>query len=139
MSNSTKKIVDDLKKLLDSNIDPSMFPYAKGNSIRIKNYVIRETKHGYTVWDIKEEKIVASLFCKTSAIAFVKAKIKNRNIPKVIHLDKLVMKHYNDAVFHKYTARVTKDDMRREVAETRYQISADLTQDVKQQLESYIY
>ena len=47
------KVLKDLQKLIEENIDPSMFPYCKGNSIRIGGYTIRHSKKGYNIYDLK--------------------------------------------------------------------------------------
>ena len=38
------RVLKDLKKLIEENIDPSMFPYCKGNSIRIGSITPRHNK-----------------------------------------------------------------------------------------------
>ena len=50
------RVLKDLKKLIEENIDPSMFPYCKGNSIRIGSFTIRHNKKGYHIYDMRNEK-----------------------------------------------------------------------------------
>ena len=54
-------LVEELKKLIEENLDPSMFPYAKGNSIRIGSLVIRENKKGFHIHDLKTKDHICSL------------------------------------------------------------------------------
>lgn len=139
MKHSNKTLAKELSNLINKGIDLSMFPYVKGNSIRIKHVIIRETKFGFIVFDIKEEKNIGTMFCKTSAIALAKAYLNKQALRPVKELDKVIEKNYNDAVFHKYTMKITKDAIRYDVAAVRYDISAARTKNAKKELDSYIY
>ena len=139
MKHSNKELAKELSSLINKGIDLSMFPYVKGNSIRIKNVIIRETRFGFIVFDIKEEKNIGTMFCKTSAVALAKAYLNKKPMNPVKQLDKVIEKHYNDAVFHRYTMKITKDNFRYEVAAIRYDISAARTKNAKKELDSYIY
>ena len=140
MKDSNNRLAKELSNLINNNLDLSMFPYVKGNSIRIQNVVIRSTKFGYMVYDIKTDRSIGIMFCKTSAVALAKSYLKN-GVPsnKIIDLDKIIEKNYNDAVFHRYTMKKTKDDIKYDVAATRYDISAARTELAKKELDSYIY
>ncbi|SVC05025.1 uncharacterized protein METZ01_LOCUS257879, partial [marine metagenome] len=39
---------------MEAGLQNVFIPYAKGNSIRIKNTVIRRTKQGYLIFDVKD-------------------------------------------------------------------------------------
>ena len=138
----TPKLAQELENLINNKIDTSYLPYVKGKSIRIGHIIVRETKVGFfLVFDTKENKEVAKMFCKTAAVALAKSVVQKRNdaISRIKQLDERISKHFTDAIFYKHTIRVTKDDTRREVAEMRYQIAAETTKDAKEKLDTFIY
>jgi hypothetical protein len=133
-------VAKELEYLINKNIDTSYFPYVKGKSIRIGHIVVRETRFGFLVFDTTANKEIAKMFCKTSAVALAKTLVTGRNeIRTIKQLDSAIQKHYNDALFHKHIMRVTKDETRFFVAETRYDIAAARTKKAKEELDSYIY
>lgn len=134
-----KKLISDLEELLNS-VDPTLFPYQKGNSVRIGKYVIRSSKGFYKVFDCETNTMIAETFCKTSAVALAKSLSKGRATKKtILDLDKSIQKWYNDCVFYKYTMKKTKDDEKYFSTYTRYEIARDKTNYAKQQLDKYIY
>lgn len=134
------KLAIELENLINNNLDMSFFPYVKGKSVRIKHIIVRETGFGYLVFDTKENREVAKTFCKTSALALAKNIAFERNrINEIKELDRFIQKHYNDALFFKHTIRVTKDEERKFVAETRYDIAAAKTREAKEKLDRFIY
>lgn len=134
------KLVKELENLINNKIDTSYFPYVKGKSIRIGHVIVRETSFGFLVFDTKNNKEIDKMFCKTSAVALAKTVASGKEYKKdIVQLDKVIEKNYNDAIFYKYTMRVTKDDIKYNVAETRYDIAASKTKYAKEQLDKYIY
>lgn len=134
------KLASELENLINNSLDMSFFPYVKGKSVRIKHVVVRETSFGFLVFDTKENQEIAKTFCKTSALALAKNIAFERNrITEIKDLDKFIQKHYNDALFFKHTIRVTKDEERKFVAETRYDIAAAKTREAKEKLDRFIY
>lgn len=130
----------ELENLINSSLDMSFFPYVKGKSIRIKHIVVRETRFGFLVFDTKENKEIAKTFCKTGALALAKNIALDRNrVKEIKELDSIIQKHYNDAMFFKNTIRVTKDEDRKFVAETRYDLAAAKTREAKAKLDKFIY
>ena len=134
-----KNILKDLQEIIEDNLDPSMFPYQKGNSIRIGKIVIRESRAGYLIYDIETNTQLAKTFCKTAAIALAKSVSKGRDTQRVIELDKVIEKHYNDCVFYKHTIRKTKDEVKKEITTNRYEIAKHITTDAKKRLDSFIF
>lgn len=137
------QLIKELESLLDSSIDLSLFPHARGNSIRIGNYIVRSNKKGYhKVYDLTENRLIAETFCKTSAVALAKGLASGnsgRFVESVIEADKEIMKHYNDCVFYKHTMKVSKDSIRKDVALIRYDIAKHRTLLAKRSLDRYIY
>ena len=134
-------VARELEYLINNNLDTSYFPYVKGKSIRIGHVIVRETKVGFfLVFDTKANKEIAKMFCKTAAVALAKNIVRDKNQIKTIkELDKTIEKNYNDAIFHKHMMRVTKDDTKYFIAQTRYDIAAARTRDAKDKLDSFIY
>lgn len=93
-------LLKDLQDLIEVNLDPSMFPYQKGNSIRIGKMVVRESKKGFMIFDCKDQKQIAILFSKTAALALAKSLSSGKdNTKKVMELDNTIQKNYMDALF----------------------------------------
>ena len=136
-----KDLASELENLINGSLDPSLFPYKKGNSIRIGNFVVRSNKKGYyKVFDLKENKLVSETFCKTGAVALAKTLAKGKNnIVTILKLDREIQKWYNDCVFYKYTISKTKDPLKAEVTQTRYEIAKNKTTTLKSQLDRIIY
>ena len=135
-----KQILKELQEIIEDNLDPSMFPYQKGNSIRIGKFVIRDSRAGFLIYDIESNRQVAKTFCKTAAIALAKNLTKGKdNTKRVLDLDRIIEKHYNDCVFYKNTIKKTKDELRKEVITVRYEIAKSITSDAKKRLDSFIF
>lgn len=136
-----QQLVKELEELINGSLDPTLFPYQKGNSLRIGSYAIRANKRGfYKIYDCKNNLLVAETFSKTSAVAMAKTLSKNKDVRvKILGLDKELQKWYNDCVFYRYTMRKTKDFFKKDVVETRYEIARDKTNLVRRELDKYIY
>lgn len=135
------KLIRDLEELLDITIDPSQFPYQKGNSIRIGKYVIRENRYGFfRIFDCERNAQIAETFCKTSALAIAKSLasgVDQRN--RILDLDRDIQKWYNDCVFYRHNIKTTKDYDRKDILEIRYDMAKRKTADAKHQLERIIF
>ena len=141
---SSKKVsptlAKELENLINKKIDTSYFPYVKGKSIRIKHIIVREARFGFLVFDTKENKEIGKMFCKTSALALARETARGKtHKSRIFELDRIIEKNYMDAVFHKHTMKVTKDDTKFFVASTRYEIAATKTRFAKEELDTYIY
>ena len=51
-------LLNDLEDIVNEGLKDSSIPYAKGNSIRIKQYVVRQSKVGFLVYDSSTNKQV---------------------------------------------------------------------------------
>jgi len=139
----TPELVKELENLINNKIDTSFFPYVKGKSIRIGHIIVRETRAKFfLVFDTKENKEIAKMFCKTSAVALAKTMAKSKeeaDIKRIKELDYTISKNFTDALFYKHTMKVTKDKIKRDVAEMRYDIAAETLWDAKGKLDTFIY
>jgi len=138
MTNTT--LLKELQHLIEDKLDPSMFPYQKGNSIRIGKIVVRDSKKGFLIYDCQENKQVAITFSKTAALALAKSLSKGtNNIKTVMDLDNTIRKNYMDALFFTNTIKTTKDDFKRDVVLTRLEIAKARTANAKSALDSIIF
>ena len=130
------KVLKDLQEIIEENIDLTLFPYKKGNSIRIGDIVVRESKNnGHLVYCAKANKQIARTFSKTAAVAIA----RGGDVNDILQLDHDIMKHFNDCIFYRHTMKNSKNDTAKFVAESRYEISADYTQELKKKLDRYIF
>lgn len=137
---SNEQLAKDLDDLVNK-IDPTLFPYKKGNSIRIGSYAIRSNKFGFNkVYDVKENCLIAETHFKTSAVALAKSLSKGESrVQKIISLDREMQKWFNDCVFYKHNMKKTKDYIKYDVLSMRYDQAKDKTSDLKRELDKYIY
>jgi hypothetical protein len=141
MTPKNLKLIKELEELVNETIDASMFPYQKGNSIRIGSFIVRSNKRGfYKVYDCANHTLVTEAFCKTSAVAIAKTLSQGKTVTEnILNIDKDIQKWYNDCIFYKYNMRTTKDDFKYDIILNRYEIAKDRTCRAKEQLDKYIY
>jgi hypothetical protein len=132
-------IITQLKELVDS-VDVTAFPYQKGNSIRIAHIVIRKSNHGYLIYDCKENKRIAETYSKTAAVAWARAVIKDTgNLQEIKKLDDIIAKNHTDSLFYKNTIENTENEIKRETAEFRLDISLSKTKQAKANLMRFLF
>jgi hypothetical protein len=137
-----KELAKELEEIVVHGLSQVPIPYEKGNSIRVKNIVIRKHKNGYRIFDISTNKHVVTTFTKTAALAIAKIVAESGNsndIKDIIVLDNKVCKHYMDALFAKRTIEVSKDSIRIQASETKFDIATDKAWSSLAQIESYIF
>jgi hypothetical protein len=136
----SKKILKDLEEIIEQGLSDIDLPYVAGKSIRIKNCVIRKTKHNdYIVLDVKENKSIAKTNFKYTAIALAKRYLKNYNLDPILDLDKELLKHYNDAVFYKNAIKLSQDSYYAATRQNRLDISLHNTIVIQKKLDAYIF
>ena len=130
-----------LEEIIISGLERLPIPYEKGNSIRIKNLIIRKHSNGYRIFNCKTNKFVANTFSKTAALAISKelANNSNFNIAPLTKLDDQVSKHYNDALFAKRTMENADNGDRYMTAEIKYDIATQKAWAALADIERYIF
>ena len=113
----------ELQKLIDSGSKKYPMPYKKGNSIRLGNVVIRAKKDGYILFDCQEKIQICMTVSKHGALAAAKTYLAKKDIHKVLRLDHNYSKHDNDCAFHKNTLQKAKTQFKKDIAQTRLDIS----------------
>ena len=134
------QLIEELNALIEKGLSKTHFPYKKGNSIRIGKMIVRTTKHGNLVYDSKTNRQVAHTFSKLEALGIAKTLAHDENRTKrIVELDTVLQKHFLDAMFYKHSMNKTKEDVRRDILQTRYEISADRIEDLREQLSNFLF
>ena len=136
-----KPSISELKALIEQGLENVPFPYVKGNSVRIGNAVIRTSKNGHFVFDMKCKKQVANTFSKTAAFAIAKNCGHGMNYILVVVFGIVhdIVINYNDAVFFQHSYKKSDDELRKEVLECRLEIATTKIDKGRSRLEDYIY
>jgi len=129
-----------LEELINDGLEQVIFPYVKGNSIRIKYMIIRKSRAGWLVYDSKNNNQVACLFSKFSAVALAKGMAQGKDVLKTVkYADTVIKKNYIDCVFYKNIIRKTNDEIKKSITETRYEVSRERAQQAKNSLDGIIF
>jgi hypothetical protein len=129
-----------LEQFINDGVGKFAIPSLKNNTIKIKNYLIRRTKTGYVIFDVLTNSQVAYTGLKISAVAIAKGLSEGKNITdRVLYLDRIILKNYNDAVFYKNIIQKTKNSQIKESRSMRLEIAFDRTAFAKQTLEDFIF
>ena len=137
-----KQLAVELEEIVVHGLAQVAIPYEKGNSIRIKNIVVRKHRNGYRIFDISTNKHVVTTFTKAAALAIAKITAEtgdNSSVRDIIRLDNTVSKHYMDALFAKRSIEVGKDIQRIESSEVKFDIATDKAWSSLAQIETYIF
>ena len=135
-----QQLIHELEAIINKGFEDYPFPYVKGNSIRIGKIVIRSSRHGYLVYDTECNKQVVQTFSEASAIAIAKNLAQNKNITdRVMDIDKTLEKNYNDALYYQNSYNKTKDELKKDVLETRLDIATTEIYNAKSQLMSMLF
>lgn len=134
---------EQILKQLDDVISAGVgkLPYTKGGDIYIEHSMIQKSRKGFVVFDTKEKVKVSTIANKISAIAVAVQNNKGsvHSIRHIEELDRQFSKHYMDILFHKHTISVTKDEIRREITETRLDIALNACYKVREEISNYLY
>ena len=126
---------------MDAELSEYPVPYKKGNSVRIKNVVMRKNGKGYHVFNLIDKQHVIFTPSKTSALAIAHCTAHGleRSVTEIRHLDNKLSKYYNDAIFYKYTVEHSKDEIRAEAAQCRFEIAMDECMRIREQIEYHLF
>jgi hypothetical protein len=141
MKTTNLDIIKSLNEIIEEGVTRYPVPVQKGNSIRIKNAIVRKNKHGYHIFDLTDKEFHEYSHSLATALALSHSLAMNKydNIQKIKYLDNKLSKYYNDAIFHKYTFEHSKDEVRKDAAEMRYEIAIEECYRVKEQIENYLF
>lgn len=137
---NSETLLNSLEEIVNKGLEDIAIPYSKGNSIRIKNIIIRKSPKGYLIYDCKENVQMARTQFKATAVAIAKNLAEGKDIrEKVLELDQTMLKHYNDAVFYKHSIRKTTDPDRRDIREARLDTAILESKRVRSLLDRFIF
>ena len=138
---SNDELVKEVDEVISQGLAQYPLPYQKGNSIRLKNIIIRNHKNGYRLFDCHCNKHVITLFSKTAALAYAKLFVTNKknDLIEIKRLDDKLNKHYMDALYAKRTISNSKDPVRVENAEIMYDIATERVYSIIDAIENYIF
>ena len=141
MISDSQDLLKNLEDIVNTGLEQANLPYAKGNSVRIKQYVIRESRVGFLVYDSSTNKQVHRTQFKSVAIAIAKNLADGRigQTEKIKDIENKLAKHYNDAVFYKNVIKKTKCEQSRLTRETRLEISLVEAQKIRDSLDKFIF
>ena len=136
----SEKVLQDLEEIVNKGLEEVNLPYQKGNSIRIKHIAIRKSPKGYLIYNTKENVQVTRTQFKSTAVAIAKnlAQGKDRTAD-IERIDFQLTKHYNDVIFFKNALRNTDDPFKREIRQTRLDISIHRSQRLRDEVDRYIF
>lgn len=135
-----ESLVQDLENLINENLKKITLPYVKGNSIRIRHMIIRESKKGFLVYDSYHNRQVARTYSKVAAVALAKTCAEGENyVDFILEQDKIIEKNYIDSIFYKNTISKTHNTMRRLAAEDRYDIARERVDAARKKLDKFIF
>ena len=133
-------ILRELEEIVERGLEDYPVPFKKGNSIRIKNYVVRKNSRGYVVYDCQRNTKVASTNFKSSALAIAKNCAEGKDVVnKALALDNELLKHYNDAKFYKHAIQNSSDTTVKESRRARLEVTLILSKIARQDLDSFIF
>jgi hypothetical protein len=137
---NSEKLLSDLEDIVNKGLEGIKIPYAKGNSIRIGHIIVRTSPKGYLIYDVTDNRQVARVHFKTTAVAIAKNLAQGKNITeKLLEFDYLMLKHYNDAVYYKNSIKKSTDEFRKEVRQTRLDVAIEESRRVRRLLDKFIF
>jgi|TARA_B100000989_G_C19390106_1_gene405366 hypothetical protein len=136
-----KQLSQQLEEIIEAGLIRVAIPYQKGNSIRVKNIVIRKHHNGYRLFDLRTNKHICTTFAKATALAIAKmtAERTKFDLKNLIKLDDKVAKYYMDALYAKRSMKTGETIERRESAEVQYDIAMHEAWSVLGDIERYIF
>ena len=139
-----KETAQELDRLLhDIVVKQGIFVSVNKDLIRYKNYmIVRNEDNDWIVLLVKDKKVHISTVClKVSAFAICKLHEKRRSntIAEVENLDKHFKKNYVDSLFYKKTAQNSNNEITRDNAVWRFEISSAEARSAKKKIDDIFY
>lgn len=138
---STETLARDFENIVNKGLETSFLPMVRGNSIRIKNYIVRyNVTKGYLIYDTDGNNQVARTQFKSSAVAIAKTLAAGKNsVSTILRYDCELSKHQNDIVFYKNMLNNTSDDFVKQVRKVRVDISLEKSRLIRKKIDSFIF
>jgi len=134
----SKKIIQDLEEIMKSELLNYSFPSITADSVRIKDYSVKETKQGFSVFHRKRP--IASTYFKKSAIAIAKCLSEGEDhTQKILQLDDLASKYYTDLLIFQNTVKNHSQADMIESRRARISKIARYAANYTKQIEKFVY
>ena len=131
--------VEELRNIIDRNIQDYVIPEQSGNTIKLGYIIIRKSRSaGYLVFDSRKQSQIANTYSKSAAMAFAKNYMNSRDNRTVLNLDRCLEKNEIDAIFFQHTIETTRNETRRAIASDRLKNCELAIENARQQLESLL-
>ena len=136
-----KELSQQLEEIVEAGLVRVAIPYQKGNSIRIKNLVIRKHNNGYRLFDLRTNKHICTTFAKATALAIAKMTAEKTyfDLKNILKMDDKVAKYYMDALYAKRSMKTGDSEERRESAEVQFDIATQDAWTALAAIERYIF
>ena len=130
----------ELEALVNKVLPQYKLPYKNGRNIVIGKMLVRPSKrHGYVIVNRETNSTMDVALTKAGAIALAKCYDEDCAIPSQLKkFDNDASKHLNDTVFYNNIMSNTTDISKKEIAETRLEVSMAEFERASDRLESYI-
>lgn len=133
-------IVNELKALISHGVKTHPLPIKVGNSIRIGPVVIRQCKDKtFLLFDSRNQDMLGTAYSKHGALAFAKLYNEDKDVSIVESLDRKFQKYDLDARFYQYSLDKTKNNVKKDVLDTRLQLAYDELRSITHKLEQLIF
>jgi hypothetical protein len=141
MKHTNPEIIKTLNEIMEAGLSEYPVPFKKGNSVRIKNVVMRKNGKGYHVFNLIDKQHVIFTPSKTTALAVAHCTAHglDYHVTDIRRLEEKMSKYYNDAIFYKYTVEHSKDEVRADSAQMRFEIAIDECMRIRDQIENYLF
>jgi hypothetical protein len=133
-------LVNQLEEIVNRGLSDALIPIVTKNTVRIKQFLVRKTKTGYLVINLKEGEQLAHTKFKCTAIAIAKTLAAGKDhLEEILELETKMEKHYNDALFYQNIINKTNDEFIRESRETRLDIAIAQSERVREKIDHFIF
>lgn len=134
-------IASELNSMLnDYIVDHGMFVPIKKNLIKYKNYTLQRANN--ESWSIFcNKRLISETFLKSSAFVFCKLHESNnvKLLKDLVKHDKDFKKHFIDSKQFEYTIKESQDEITRDAAICRYDISSKQAERVRKKINNMLY
>jgi hypothetical protein len=134
-----KSALTDLENIVNTTILQYNLPVEKGNTLRIGNMIVRNSKRfGYVIVDANTNKSVDRAYSKYGAVALANAHIKKLSIKQIKRCDEIIEKNINDSYFYVNSLKNTDDELKQAILESRLEIAQSNINNAKYFLDEFI-
>jgi len=138
----SQKIKKEFEQIILSELVRTPLPYVQNDSIRIGKVIITPKTDGYSVYNLSTKQKLGKTLSKRAAIALARVcsiDCTTDQVQNILSLDRSYNKYEADCVFYLHTIHQTKDSMKREMTEMRYDDAVDRKQTYAEKINKFIF